>query len=237
MGYKMTNDTGFAPNPFHGLLTLATCKPKIRAKRNVGEWVAGFASKALVDAAARRGVEIPLGGLVYLMQISEVLALHEYFDDNRFVAKRPARESTCAIDLCGDNIYYLDHRGEYIQLENRFHRGKDANHDTSGRNALVAERFYYFGRNCVIPDGGWHALFGAPLSKGRTFRCPAGFAEKMLRYFEAQGIAEGIHGLPSLMDERMTSQALVQPLPATQQHSIAPLAQQKQRSKSSGCGC
>ncbi|WP_198140678.1 Nmad2 family putative nucleotide modification protein [Polaromonas naphthalenivorans] len=28
--YLMTHDSGFAPNPFHGTLTLATCKPGIR---------------------------------------------------------------------------------------------------------------------------------------------------------------------------------------------------------------
>ena len=44
MGYKMTHDTGFAPNPFHGVLTLATCKPKIRACRKADDWVAGFAT-------------------------------------------------------------------------------------------------------------------------------------------------------------------------------------------------
>lgn len=34
--YKMTHDTGFAPNPFWGYLTLATCKPKIREKKRRG---------------------------------------------------------------------------------------------------------------------------------------------------------------------------------------------------------
>jgi hypothetical protein len=28
--YKMTHDSGFAPNPFYDILTLATCKPGIR---------------------------------------------------------------------------------------------------------------------------------------------------------------------------------------------------------------
>lgn len=212
MGYKMTHDTGFAPNPFHGVLTLATCKPRIRAKQSVGEWVAGFASKTLVDTARRHGVDIPRGGLIYLMQITEVLALHEYFDDSRFAVKRPPRESTNAIDLCGDNIYYFDHRGEYSQLENRFHTGKDTRRDTSGRNVLIAERFYYFGRNCFVPDGGWAALTGTPLSEGRTFFCPEGFAEKVLRHFQVKGIGEGLHGLPSLMDESTARQANVLPL-------------------------
>jgi hypothetical protein len=54
--YKVTHDTGFAPNPFHGVLTLATSKRKIRACRKAGDWVAGFASRALVTSAARRGV-------------------------------------------------------------------------------------------------------------------------------------------------------------------------------------
>ena len=45
MGYKLRHDTGFAPNPFHGFLTLATCKPAIRRCRAKGDWVAGFASK------------------------------------------------------------------------------------------------------------------------------------------------------------------------------------------------
>ena len=44
MGYKMTHDTGFAPNPFHGALTLATCKPAVRLTRGRCDWVAGFTS-------------------------------------------------------------------------------------------------------------------------------------------------------------------------------------------------
>ncbi|MBS0467857.1 MAG: hypothetical protein JSS31_02490 [Proteobacteria bacterium] len=201
MGYKMTHDSGFAPNPFHGVLTLATCKPKIRSCRRPGDWVAGFASQELVDRAARRGVKIQRDGLVYLMQIREVLPLHSYFEDCRFAAKQPPRESSDPVALCGDNIYYLDHRGQYEQLENRNHSRDATPHDTAGVNALVAGRFYYFGRKCFVPDGGWPALLGASLSIGRTFYCPDGFAEKLLRHLDAKGLAEGVHALPALMDE------------------------------------
>ena len=38
--YKMTSDTGFAPNPFGRRLTLATCKPMIRQSTHEGDWVA-----------------------------------------------------------------------------------------------------------------------------------------------------------------------------------------------------
>lgn len=68
-GYKMTDDSRFAPNPFHRVRTLATCKPAIRRCRHVGEWVAGFASKKLVDSARRLDVTIPRDGLVYLMRL------------------------------------------------------------------------------------------------------------------------------------------------------------------------
>lgn len=236
MGYKMTHDTGFAPNPFHGVLTLATCKPRIRENRKAGEWVAGFASKTLVESAARQGVHIPRGGLVYLMQIGEVLPLNEYFEDSRFAVKRPPRESASALDLCGDNIYYLDHRGNYEQLENHFHTKRDVKRDTSGTNALIAGRFYYFGRNCFVPDGGWEAVTGAPLSEGRTFFCPDGFVEKVLQYFDAKGIGEGLHGLPSLMNASTTLQAQVVPLHPAQKPSIVPTTEHRLRRKSSSCG-
>ena len=39
--YIITRDFGFAPNPFHGRCTLATCKPGIRKSAKVGDWVLG----------------------------------------------------------------------------------------------------------------------------------------------------------------------------------------------------
>jgi hypothetical protein len=236
MGYKMTHDSGFAPNPFHGVLTLATCKPRIRAVRRTGDWVAGFASQKLVDSAARRGVNIPRDGLVYLMQIREVLPLHAYFEDSRFAVKQPPRESFDAVALCGDNIYYRDHRGQYEQLENRYHTRAEAFHDTSGVNALVAGRFYYFGRKCFVPDGGWAATTGAPLSKGRTFYCPDGFAEKVLRYFDAKGIAEGMHALPALMDEGTPVHPKQSCAFSVQEPSFALPVRPGGRSRSDSCG-
>ena len=234
MGYKMTHDSGFAPNPFHGVLTLATCKPRIRACRKPGDWVAGFASQSLVDSAASRGVTIPRDGLVYLMQIGEVLPLNDYFEDSRFGRKQPPRETNDAIALCGDNIYYLDHRGRYEQLENRHHTRAELVHDTSGVNALIGRRFYYFGRQCFVPDGGWAAMTGAPLSRGRTFFCPDGFAERVLRYLDARGIAEGVHALPSLMED--TTALPNQPLTAcARDPRLAPPAQPAPRTQRRSC--
>lgn len=43
--YKMTYDKGFAPNVYGNILSLATCKPKIRSACKIGEWIAGFTSQ------------------------------------------------------------------------------------------------------------------------------------------------------------------------------------------------
>ncbi len=42
--YVVRYDAGFAPNPFGEFSTLATCKPRIRKKIQVGDWVIGTGS-------------------------------------------------------------------------------------------------------------------------------------------------------------------------------------------------
>lgn len=205
IGYKMTHDTGFAPNPFHGYLTLATCKPRVRAARKVGEWIAGFASKQLVERARREGVAIPYMGLIYLARVDEVIALHKYFEDARFREKRPTFEQGSLIERAGDNIYYLDDTGNYRQLRNHSHGEHLADLDTGGKNALVAREFYYFGRNCFTPPEGWSTFLGGPLSTGRTFNCRPGFAEKLLSRFQEGGIQPGIIGQPCGLEARPDS--------------------------------
>lgn len=198
IGYKLTHDSGFAPNPFHGYLTLATCKPAVRRARLVGEWVAGFASKELVERSRRNGIDVPFQGLVYLARVAEVLPLHAYFEDPRFQAKQPKSGRGTLIDRCGDNIYYRGPQGHgYFQLQNEHHHSGETDHDTGGRNALIASDFYYFGRNALIPEGGWRLLLGHDLSPGRTFGCQPSFVEKVLKHLAALGIQPGIHGMPS----------------------------------------
>lgn len=202
MGYKMTHDTGFAPNPFHGALTLATCKPAVRRKRSKGDWVAGFASKALVQSAREYGVSIPYGGLVYLMQVTEEpLDLSAYFNDPRFLKKRPILDARDPEIRTGDNIYWRDADGLYQQLPNNSHEQEAKIHDTSGKNALVSTRFWYFGRNCFVPPGGWKVLMGQELSIGRTFYCPDRFVEVMLDHLQEADMKPGIHGRPCMWDE------------------------------------
>lgn len=44
--YIITRDYGFAPNPFYGCCTLATCKPRIRKAAQKDDWIIGFGSLA-----------------------------------------------------------------------------------------------------------------------------------------------------------------------------------------------
>lgn len=210
MGYKMTHDNGFAPNPFHGYLTLATCKPALRRNRGKGEWVAGFASQALCHSAREQGVAIPYMGLIYLMEITEEpIPTGAYFNDTRFAAKKPKPDSPKAIERCGDNIYELLGDGRFHQLLNDFHfdepqtpvEHSHMQHDLSGERVLVSSHFWYFGRKCWVPKGGWDRLLGdVHLSEARTFWCPDNFASKVSVQLALDGIRAGILGDPCLWE-------------------------------------
>ncbi|WLQ16156.1 hypothetical protein O5O45_09540 [Hahella aquimaris] len=165
--YKMTHDSGFAPNPFGEWLTLATCKPYIRRNGNVkvdeegGTWIAGFSSATL------NGDAVGSERLVYLMKVEKKLSISAYFKDSSFKNKIPDMSSKSAIERAGDNIYDLLPSGDpkdythYRQVKNPSHWDikQDKPHmgcqkeDISGENVLIAKTFYYFGREpLVIPD-------------------------------------------------------------------------------------
>ena len=67
--YRIVHDKQFAPNPFKGVLTLATCKPLIRRSKESesGVWLAGFAAYSVKDGLRpKKGREL----LIYLAKIS-----------------------------------------------------------------------------------------------------------------------------------------------------------------------
>lgn len=200
--YLMTHDSGFAPNPFHGVLTLATCKPGIRRTKRPGDWVAGLASATLVRRSGELGVTIKPNGLVYLMRVSEVLPLGDYFNDPRFEKKKPSPGINMSRHLqkdYGDNIYYRDWTGEFQRLENGNHFPEDLERDTSGMNVLVSDTFYYFGRHCPVPDSGWAESVKIP--KGPSYygyRNDETALSEILHHIHSCGYAPGLHGNPCL---------------------------------------
>jgi len=139
----MTHDTGFALNPFHGYLTLAICKPGIRLKAEVGEWICGFDSKEL------SGSPVGKEKLVYAMKVEEKLSFDEYFEDPRFQSKKPSAGKG-RIYLVGDNIYY---RGAKAERRSKYHENEEQVKDLKGQYVLISRQFWYFGRCSIkVPD-------------------------------------------------------------------------------------
>ena len=158
--YKMTNDTGFAPNPYGHTLTLSTCKPQIRRAKLEGDWVAGFTSVAL--NRDRVGEE----RLIYLMRIGEKVLQAKYHGDPRFQDKIPNQDCDLLESKFGDNIYRplvlgAVEAAHFVQLPNLNHWDfandapcqQHAQNDLSGRFVLVADEFYYFGADAIVLPG------------------------------------------------------------------------------------
>ena len=151
--YRLTEDAGFAPNPFFGTLTLATGMPEIRQSALVDDWIAGFTSSSLCGDAP--GTE----RVVFLMRVEENPTIAEYFGDPRYSRKIPAPDGAAEVERHGDNIYQprrgdAAEPGHFRQLSNPHHwdrvRGREdersKRHDVGGRRVLVAREFVYFGR-------------------------------------------------------------------------------------------
>ena len=140
--YSITRDFGFAPNPFHGICTLATCKPGIRKSAQVGDWVMGIGGSSLKPVNRK---------CIFLMKVSEKIGFQEYWDDNRFSLKRPSRNGSM-VQMLGDNIYHKDDKGCWLQ-EDSHHSNHDGTtnitnleRDTGSTDRVLISRFFiYFG--------------------------------------------------------------------------------------------
>ena len=95
--YVVDRDFGFAPNPFHGYCTLATCKPRIRKTAQIGDWVIGMAGSRL-NATGR---------CVFAMQITATISFDEYWANPIYNEKKPVRNGSRKM-MVGDNIYHRD---------------------------------------------------------------------------------------------------------------------------------
>lgn len=157
--YTMTHDTGFAPNPYHGVLTLATCKPMVRKYAQKGYWISGWTGNAVYNKQGeidKKGA----GRLIYLAQVSKVISFKEYWE-NYPQKKQPTKSieggkecfKSCGnvlitksddISFCGDNIYEPCNNG-FEQHKNPHHDKQNIERDLSGENVLICEEFYYFG--------------------------------------------------------------------------------------------
>jgi len=138
--YVVARDYGFAPNPFYGSCTLATCKPAIRRVASVGDWIVGTGS-SLRDRESF---------LVYVMCVTETMTFNEYWEDERFRLKRPNLRGSKK-QAFGDNIYFRDDSGHWHQ-QNSHHSYENGSanihnieNDTQTDRILVSTDFAYWG--------------------------------------------------------------------------------------------
>jgi len=138
--YIVARDFGFAPNPFFGWCTLATCKPVIRRTARAGDWILGSGS-------ADKGRS---GRAIYAMCVQEAMTFGQYWADPRFARKRPDLRASQKIAF-GDNIYRPDSRGGWRQLDSHhsLHDGApnplNVVADTATDRVLVSQDFIYWG--------------------------------------------------------------------------------------------
>ncbi|MBR5959205.1 MAG: hypothetical protein IKZ99_12645 [Salinivirgaceae bacterium] len=158
--YKMTHDTGFAPNPYHDVLTLATCKPTIRRCAKEGYWISGWTSNGVYDKNnEKHEFTDDTQKLIYLAKVTKRIKIGDYWE--QYEVKQPKKISTGnqkATKSCkgekdamnftydmGDNIYEPVNGGFRQHPNGGGHGKNDQEHDLSGENVLICEEFYYFG--------------------------------------------------------------------------------------------
>lgn len=162
--YVIDHDVGFAPNPFHGVCTLAACKPQIRRTAQVGDFLVGTGSKPSGRA----------GRLVYWMRVGRIITFDAYWAAAEFRLKRPQMNGSL-MQQHGDNIYHRDpDTAEWRQVDS-FHSRADGSPcpDNTARDTgatdkvLIADDFAYWG------DGGPEvpAGFGQFVHSTQGHRC------------------------------------------------------------------
>ena len=191
--YKMDHDYGFAPNPFHGVLSLATCKgTQVRNNSHLqlGDWVIGLGSVSMGN----------LGRIIFAMQVDEKITFDQYWEDKRFTVKKPIINGTL-VQMYGDNCYHTVN-GKVVQESCAHSKAagivntEHSRRDSDGKYVLLAHRFFYFGDQCVEIPGKFSYILNN--SRGTKFWDLAGEDAKINAFIQwlDDTFGEGIHGDP-----------------------------------------
>lgn len=188
--YVVMCDTGFAPNPFWGLCTLAACTPNHQSLQlERGDWLLG-------NSSAKEGHQ-----LIYAMRVSEVLDFDQYYRDPRFEMKKAS-----AVDWehrCGDNIYLRDSDGQWKQGTAFFHTSpKEIQQDTRYPRVFISDHFFYFGENAPKFLGQFASLIQT--SRGCRYADNTETALGFVKWLE-ETYPPGLHGQPRDRDENPPS--------------------------------
>lgn len=162
--YVVDRDFGFAPNPFHGYCTLATCKPGIRARAQHGDWVIGVGGARLKAT----------GRCIFAMRVTDSFSFDEYWSRPSHLDKRPVRNGSSRM-IVGDNIYHYDEPSNRWLQADSHHSNADGTqnihnvrNDTKAVRVLLSTHFFYFGRSApaIPPD----LLESLGFRNGRNYR-------------------------------------------------------------------
>ena len=185
--YKVVRDYGFAPNPFQGFCTLATCKPNIRKSAKEGDLVIGCGT-----------VKRLVGRAMFAMRVTDRISFDEYWADPRFSKKRPSLVSSLS-RAYGDNIYHHDGDGNWIQEDSHHSliggglNQANLERDTSADVVLASDEFTYWGENAVLPPT---CLGAISLPRDYHVNFPAGVVDEVNNWFEALP-RRGVLGMPA----------------------------------------
>jgi len=185
--YVVARDYGFAPNPFFGICTLATCKPRIRSVAQVGDWVVGTGSRK------RRREKY----LVYVMRITGAMTFDEYWNDPRFQVKKPNLRGSKK-QAFGDNIYWREPKDKRWCQADSHHSLTDGTPnpsniraDTAANRVLFSEDFIYWGGSGPQVPAGFlnYGPDHETLLVGRNHKSvfPQAFVEKFVAWIRSRG--------------------------------------------------
>lgn len=108
--YRIDRDYGFAPNPFYGICTLATCKPSIRSAAEEGDWVIGLVGNGEGDRYKRKNLA---DRMLYAMRVDDDTGFDAYWRSAEYACKH-AKPTGSWKQQYGDNIYHIEN-GSWIQ--------------------------------------------------------------------------------------------------------------------------
>ena len=161
--YIVRMDFGFAPNPFEGYCTLATCKSKIRSNAGIDDWVVGTGSVENVGT----------NKLIFAMKVVEKLLFDQYWNDERFECKKSNMNGSLKV-RCGDNIYRLEN-GLWIQSDSR-HSNKDGSENRKNKEkdlkslfVLISDKFIYLGKNAIDIPNNFNNSYNERLTNSKKF--------------------------------------------------------------------
>ncbi len=176
--YVLADDNGTAPCPQNGLLTLATCKPKVRKTTGAGDLIAAFAPSPC-----------PMHMLAYAARVREVV-------------EWPAYASKYAYPSRNDAVYAFLPDGHVTRLREDYHTTDHHKAQDLSARVLIFDpaETWYFGKNLQeLPKHlQWCSIGGKGSRNGRGHNVDEVDldADDSLLTWLKRTYAPGFHGAP-----------------------------------------